>query len=206
MSAENYKHLRNVYILLTLQIIVTMLIVYIIRNNPKYYYLVQTYSALPIILSFILLLMIELMNLSETMKIFLFTIFSVCLGTLCIATSRFISNSTILASLKTTFALFLALTILGWICYKYNINLGRLQLILFISLIGLIFGMIFSARTPQNARIIFMFGIIIFSLYIGYDTFRILQSKQKDIVSDALGLYLSIINLFSSLLGYKSSN
>jgi modulator of FtsH protease len=203
---NDYKHLRNVYIILALQIIITMFIVNIIRNNPKYYYLVQSYSAIPIILSFILLFIIQLSNFSKKLKLFLLTLFSICLGMICIATSYFISNSTINSALKSTLAIFISLSLVGWLCSIYNINLNKLQFILLISLLGLIIGMIFSTRTPQNMRVIFTFGVVLFSIFIAYDTFRILQSKKKDVISDSLGLYLSILNLFQNLVGLKSTN
>jgi len=206
MTQPQYNRVRDAYIILALQFLVTCLVVKVIRDNPKYYYLIQAYSVVPIILSFMLLFTIQLGNFSPLMKLFFFTLFSVCLGMMCIATSRFISNSTIFSALKSTLALFVSLSIIGWMCYKFGINLSRLQFILLVALVGLLIGMIFSSSTPQNRRVIFTFGIVIFSVLIAVDTYNLLTEKKKDVISDALGIYLSIINLFQHLIGLKESS
>lgn len=205
MIQPQYKRVRDAYILLALQFLVTILVVKVIRDNPKYYDLIRTYSAIPIILSFILLFTIELGHFSQSMKLLFFTLFSICLGMLCIATSNFIPDGVIFSSLKATFALFVSLSIVGWICYKFGVNLSRLHFILLIALIGLLIGILFSSYTPRNRKVIFTFGIIIFSVLIAVDTYDLLTEKRKDIVSDALGLYLSVINLFQHILGLKMS-
>ena len=205
MIQPQYKRLRDAYIVLSLQFLITFLVVKMVRDNPKYYNLIRTYSAIPIILSFILLFTIELGNFSPLVKLMFFTLFSICLGTLCIATSKFISDSIIFSSLKATLAVFVSLSIVGWICYTQGINLSRLHFILLIALIGLLIGMFFASSTPQNRKVIFTFGIIIFSTLIAVDTYDLLTAKRRDVISDALGLYLSVINLFQHLIGLKMS-
>jgi len=204
MIQPQYKRLRDAYILLSLQLLVTFLVVKVIRDNPKYYNLIRQYAWIPIILSFVLLFTIQLGNFSPLVKIMFFTLFSICLGTMCIATSRIISDSIIISSLKATLGIFVSLSVIGWICYIYGINLSRLQFALLIGLIGLLIGMIFASSTPKNRRVIFTFGIVLFSILIAVDTYTTLKGKYKDAVTDALGLYLNILNLFQQLIGLKN--
>ena len=204
MIQSQYKRLRDAYILLSLQLLVTFLVVKVIRDNPKYYNLIRQYAWIPIILSFVLLFTIQLGNFSPLVKIMFFTLFSICLGTMCIATSRIISDSIIISSLKATLGIFVSLSVIGWICYIYGINLSRLQFALLIGLIGLLIGMIFASSTPKNRRVIFTFGIVLFSILIAVDTYTTLKGKYKDAVTDALGLYLNILNLFQQLIGLKN--
>ncbi len=204
MIQPQYKRLRDAYILLSLQLLVTFLVVKVIRDNPKYYNLIRQYAWIPIILSFVLLFTIQLGNFSPLVKIMFFTLFSICLGTMCIATSRIISDSIIISSLKATLGIFVSLSVIGWICYIYGINLSRLQFALLIGLIGLLISMIFASSTPKNRRVIFTFGIVLFSILIAVDTYTTLKGKYKDAVTDALGLYLNILNLFQQLIGLKN--
>jgi FtsH-binding integral membrane protein len=204
MIQSQYKRLRDAYILLSLQLLVTFLVVKVIRDNPKYYNLIRQYAWVPIILSFVLLFTIQLGNFSPLVKIMFFTLFSICLGTMCIATSRIISDSIIISSLKATLGIFVSLSVIGWICYIYGINLSRLQFALLIGLIGLLISMIFASSTPKNRRVIFTFGIVLFSILIAVDTYTTLKGKYKDAVTDALGLYLNILNLFQQLIGLKN--
>jgi FtsH-binding integral membrane protein len=203
---NSYKRLRDAYIILALQFLITFFVVKFIRDHPKYYTLIQQYSVIPILLSFGLLFLIQLGNFSPLVKLMFFTLFSVCLGTMCIAVSNVIPDSILFSALKSTLALFVSLSIVGWTCYHFGINLSKLQFILLLGLIGLIIGTLFSSYTPQNARILFTFGIVIFSALIAVDTYNIMRGKEKDVISDALGLYLSVINLFQQLVGLKVSN
>jgi FtsH-binding integral membrane protein len=198
-----FNRLKNAYIILALQLLITFFVVKIIRDHPKYYNKIQQLIWIPIILSFTILFIIQLSNFSILTKLFFFTLFSICLGMLCIATSKYISNEIIMSALKSTLGIFIGMSIVGFVCYKIGINLTKLQFILLFGLIGLIIGTIFSKNNKQY-KIVFTIGFILFSLLIAMDTYRIISNKYSDPVSDALSLYLDSINLFQQMIGLNS--
>jgi FtsH-binding integral membrane protein len=94
------------------------------------------------------------------------------------------------------------MSLVGYICFKMNIDLTKLRLVLLFALFGLIIGMLFSS--PNN-RGIFIFGFILFSIFIAVDTYDMIHTKKKSVIDDALSLYLDILNLFQQLLGMQST-
>ncbi len=207
MSKTNYIRLRDAYIILALQLLITFFVVKYLRDHPVFNAKVQSYIWIPIILSFILLFIMTLSHYSTLVKLFFFTIFSICLGTICMAAanSQYFSDESVMIALKATFAVFVTLSLVGWICYTQNIDLSKLQFILLISLIGLIIATLFAYKYPQHAKKLFVFGFVIFSLFIAVDTYAILKGRYTDSVNDALSLYLNFLNLFQQILGYNSS-
>lgn len=120
-----------------------------------------------------------------------------------IATSKYISDEVIISALKATLGMFVVMSIVGFICYKLGINLSKLQFILLFGLIGLIIGTFF-VKSVKQYKVLFIAGFVIFSLLISLDTYRIMNSKYSDPVSDALSLYLDSINLFQQMVGLNS--
>ena len=202
-NSNKYNRLKNAYIILAFQLLITFFIVKYVRNNPTYYKKIQQFIWIPIILSFAILFIIQLSDFSMITKLFFFTLFSVCLGMLCIATSKYISDELIISALKGTLGIFVMMSIVGFICYKLGINLSKLQFILLFGLIGLIIGTFF-VKSVKQYKVLFIAGFIIFSLLISLDTYRMLSSKYSDPVSDALSLYLDSINLFQQMIGLGS--
>ncbi len=210
ISSNGYKRLRDAYLILALQLIITIFVVKIIRDNPKYYYRIQNMIWLPIILSFVLLFILTLSNFSTLVKLIFFTFFSICLGMISIAASKYISDKIISSALKSTLAIFVVFSIIGWISYKLNINLSKLQFVLLFALVGLIIGFIFSpsVKNVENKKYfrgLFIVGFLVFCLLVAMDTYMILKSKYRDSVNDALALYLNFINLFNQLVGLRST-
>ncbi len=202
---NSYTRLRDAYIILALQLLITFFVVKYLRDNPVFNAKVQSYIWIPIILSFILLFTLTLSHYSTLVKLFFFTVFSICLGTICMATSNYFSNESVMIALKATFAVFVTLSLVGWICYTQKIDLSKLQFVLLVSLIGLIIATLFAYKYPQHIKKIFIFGFVIFSLLIAVDTYAILKGRYTDSVSDALSLYLNFLNLFQQILGYRST-
>jgi FtsH-binding integral membrane protein len=205
MSKTNYIRLRDAYIILALQLLITLFVVKYLRDNPVFNVKVQSYIWIPIILTFILLFILSLSHYSTTVKLFFFTVFSICLGTICMATSKYFSNESVMIALKATFAVFVTLSLVGWICYTHNIDLSKLQFILLVSLIGLIIATLFAYKYPQHIKKIFVFGFVIFAILIAVDTYSILKGRYTDSVNDALSLYLNFFNLFQQILGFNTS-
>lgn len=144
-----------------------------------------------------------------------FVLFSVLIGLMLSAVIHTIKDKHIVeASVIATLLNFIAFLILGFIIVYFGYNLDWLGIVLFISLVGLIISRFFLIFVPDNneykkmSSYLSIFAVIVFSLYILYDTNIILlryKNKDKtDCISGALDYYLDIVNLFTSYLDIKS--
>ena len=128
-------------------------------------------------------------------------------------------NNRLVRVLTTTMGIFIAMTALG---FYDNQNILGFYPYLFVGLLGLIIVSIiwfFTARTideyKQISYYMDVFGTILFTIYIAYHTQVIKENAKScetqlrrgvlpDYPRDSVGLFLDIINLFSSLA--RSSN
>lgn len=102
--------------------------------------------------------------------------------------------------------------ILGLVIVYFGYDLSWLGILLFIGLFVIITVQligIFSPRSDETHKMIAYASVVIFSLYILYDTNKILlkyQNKSKsDCIVGAIDYYLDIINLFEDYLSIGSS-
>lgn len=198
----NWNRISNTYLVLTIQLLITAATVMYLRKNSEVRSKIHKHILIPIVLTFLLLFAIHFAK-TQTMKFLLFTMFSMLIGTFCLASMSSVTDKLIISSLKTTGALFISMSVLGVLAYKSGIDLSKLEFILCVCLLGLIIGMIFAPSTQH--RTIFIIGTIVFCLFISVDTWNITHSrKYTDSTTDALSLYLSIVNLFQQILGLKS--
>ena len=73
---------------------------------------------------------------------------------------------------------------------------------LFVGAIGLLVGSVINVfvGSPAGMAVIATLAIVIFSLYMLYDLKRIIDGGETNYITATLGLYLSIYNVFQSLL------
>ena len=200
--ATNWNRISNTYLVLTVQLLVTVATVMYLRKNSEVRSKIRKYILIPIVLTFVLLFAIHFAK-TQTMKFALFTMFSILIGTFCLASIPLVTDKMIMSSLKATGALFISMSVLGVLAYKSGIDLGKLEFILCICLLGLIIATIFAPTGKR--RTVFIIGVILFCLFISVDTWNIARSrKYTDATTDALSLYLSVVNLFQQLLGLRS--
>lgn len=156
-----------------------------------------------------IIILIGMLPMPAFMKFILFTIFSYTFGLSLTRYKEIVDERVIEIAIKGTLSLFALMMGSGIALMIGGINLGpRFGAFLFWSLLLLIV-----------LRIIFIFGnalsmtqkglsgaaIILFSMFIVYDTQKILSRNYAgDFISASMDYYLDIINLFSSLLGYNN--
>ncbi len=73
---------------------------------------------------------------------------------------------------------------------------------LFVGALGIVIGAIINVfvGSPAGMAVIATLAIVIFSLYLLYDLKRIVDGGETNYISATLGLYLSLFNVFQSLL------
>ena len=146
-------------------------------------------------------------------KQILFGLFSIILGLIMSQVIHFINDPKIVESAAyATLINFALMFAMGLIIVYFGHDLTWLGGILFIGLLILItvqFVGFFTEQSNQYYKNISYISVAIFSLYILYDTNRILlkyQNKSKsDCINGAMEYYLDIINLFTNYLNIDSN-
>ena len=81
-------------------------------------------------------------------------------------------------------------------------DLGSMGKFLFVGMIALLIAMVANAflQIPALALTISTLVIVVFSLYLLYDLNRIIRGGETNYVMATTGVYISLLNIFSSLL------
>lgn len=127
-------------------------------------------------------------NLGIISKVVIFSVVSFIMG------MTYHSTKDLREALLEMIGIFIAMVIAGFITVHFGLNLQLMGNILFFSLLTLI---ILRLITPGNKNYTKL-GMLIFMLYIVYDTNQILQRNYGgDFVSASLDYFIDIINLLS---------
>jgi len=169
-------------------------------NNPNI-------SIIPLFLAQIaIIFIIILVPMPEFMRFALFCLFSYTFG---LALSRYkekYSADTINTAVQGAMSIFGLMLATGVALSAGGIHLGaKFGSFLFWALLFLIiFRLIFvlGANMNQAHKILSFIGLILFSMYVVYDTNIILQRNYNGgFIRASMDYYLDIINLFSNMLG-----
>lgn len=110
-----------------------------------------------------------------------------------------------------TMSIFGIMFALGLFMLLSGIKLGfKTGLILFYSLLFLILARLlnyFTAKSSDFAKGLTIFGLLLFSVYVIYDTNTILQKNYYgDFITASIDYYLDIINIFVKLVSLNNDN
>ena len=159
-----------------------------------------------------LIFMMSSNKISFTTKQFLFVLFSILNGLLLSSTIQIINDKGIVETAAlSTLINFLLMLVFGIIIVYFGYDLSWLGIYLFIALLIAITILIITIFAPQSKEMnkkISIGIVILFSLFILYDTNNILlkygNKNKSDCIHGALSYYLDILNLFSHYLRIDS--
>jgi len=165
--------------------------------NPK---LIAAY-----ITAFILILILALITMPPELKFILFSLFSCAFGLILGYRKSLYDPNTIKTAYIGTISIFVSMFAFGVALIASNIRLGYMfGLTLFFALLFLLIISIVQFFIIQSSflyKILVICSLMLFSVYIVYDTNSILQRDYGgDFISASLAYYLDIINIFSNLL------
>ena len=165
--------------------------------NPK---LIAAY-----ITAFILILILALITMPPELKFILFSLFSCAFGIILGYRKSLYDPNTIKTAYIGTISIFVSMFTFGVALIASNIRLGYMfGLTLFFALLFLLIISIVQFFIIQSSflyKILVICSLMLFSVYIVYDTNIILQRDYGgDFISASLAYYLDIINIFSNLL------
>lgn len=204
---EKKVFLLKVFSTLIFQLLITFIIFFNVKttlfNNPINFILL-------VLGIFIILGLLAFVPMHPILKLILLTLFSSLIGLLLASSKDSFSPTIIKTALIGALSIFVLMFLVGLLLIMFNIKLGNtFGLILLFSLILLIIITVvlqFMDKFSVAQKGIAIAGMIIFSIYIVYDTNIILQRDSEiDFITASINYYLDIINIFSDLLLYQSA-
>ena len=163
------------------------------------------------LIQILIIIILAVLPLSSIIKFLLFVIFSYTLGLELSIVKYYTSEDIIKFALLGTVSIFAIMFAIGTFLILTGINLGfKFGLVLFYLLLVLI--LLFLLELFTNAISLFhkflaLLTILLFSVYIIYDTNRILQRNYYgDFITASLDYYLDILNIFVKLVSLDSNN
>lgn len=169
-------------------------------NNPNIKMWTLFIAQILIILVFVFVPM------PRIMKIALFALFSYTFGLMLSVYKKVFNPVVIDTAVQGVMSIFGVMLATGVALTAGGINLGyKFGAMLFWALLLLIiFRLVFvlGAQMTGAHKLLSFIGIILFAIYVVYDTNTILQRNYNgDFISASMDYYLDILNLYSSLLG-----
>lgn len=201
--------LKCIFTTLLFQVSVTSIVVYAIK---KYNYLDSKLFksfAFPITILVINIFLIFAMlsnNMSFQNRFFIFVLFSVINGLLIGSIAKYISIEVINTALASTCLIFLLFLITGFGIVYFKIDLSWMGIFLLYALLGYLIYLIASFFIPSvnsYKKYATTFGLILFSIFILYDTNNILlkyNDTNIDCIRGSLNYYQDIVNIFIHML------
>jgi modulator of FtsH protease len=200
--------LAKVYGILALEIAVMAITAELLRRHQQTAEKIQQYSLLWFLVSFMLIFGIIWTKSNPPLALALFTAFAVTIGLTSIAASKYVSADSIKVAFIATALLFVALSVLGGMLLAAGIDLSFLGFLLLAMLIALCIVFIVMTFVPVSKkihRIVLGFAIVLFSIFIAFDTNIMLQKGFTDPIDAALNLFLDIVNLFTDIVAFDNT-
>jgi len=154
---------------------------------------------------FVIILILAFITMPPWLKFILFSLFSTAFGVILGYRKSGVDPAIVKSALVGTASIFVTMFTFGVALIASGIKLGfKFGLGLLIALFFLVIVSIvqfFIAESSLLKKILVIGSLMVFSLYIMYDTNNILQRNYSgDFITASLDYYLDIINIFSGLL------
>ena len=154
---------------------------------------------------FVIILILAFITMPPWLKFILFSLFSTAFGVILGYRKSGIDPGIVKSALVGTASIFVTMFTFGLALIASGIKLGfkfgfgLLVALFFLVIVSIV--QIFIAQSSLLKKILVIGSLMVFSLYIMYDTNNILQRNYSgDFITASLDYYLDIINIFSGLL------
>jgi len=156
-------------------------------------------------LQLIIVFVLALVPMPAWLKFMIFSVFSASFGISLSYVKNLVSPALIQTALAGTMGIFTAMFLLGVLLIVFGIQLGLgFGMFLFFSLLLLIIMQViamFAGSESYPTKAFAALGLILFSLFIIYDTNKILQREYYgDFITASMDYYLDILNVFLDLV------
>jgi FtsH-binding integral membrane protein len=162
------------------------------------------------VIQIVIIFILALVPMPSWMKFILFSAFSYSFGLLLANLKSKYDPAMIKSAILGTISIFGVMLACGAILITTGIKLGLqfglglLFALLLLIIVRIVF--IFIPASSGMKRYITIFSLVLFSVYIIYDTNRILQRNYYgDFITASLDYYLDILNVFVNMLSYNNN-
>ena len=162
------------------------------------------------IVEILIIIVLAIVPMPSWLKFILFSVFSVCTGIMLSFMKKAVDPKLIQMAILGTISIFGVMFLFGAMLIMFGINLGfQFAAFLFYALLLLIIVqlvVIFSGTSSIFVKGLSVAGLILFSLYVVYDTNNILQREYYgDFITASLDYYLDILNIFIDLVSFNNN-
>jgi len=163
------------------------------------------------IVQIVLVLVLGFAPMPSWLKFIIFCAFSAIWGYMFSSLRQVVGEENVKMAMMGTLSIFAVMFALGVSLILSGIRLGyKFGLMLFYALLILVLFKIMQIFIPTSSltkKIVVIITLLLFSVYIVYDTNSILQRNYNgDFITASLDYYLDILNIFANLLSFGRNN
>ena len=199
--------LKCVFSSLIFQLFITAFIVFYLQENSTILNILKSnylYSIALFLIGLFIIFILSSDKLSFNTKFMFFMFFGIIQGILLGSFKQYFPEDIVKSALISTITIFVTFLCVGFSVVYFNYDLtwmGIYLLMALLALLGYRISLIFIPLEYNFKKIMFVISILLFSIFIIYDTnVLLLKGKNKDCISFAMDYYLDILNIFSSFL------
>jgi FtsH-binding integral membrane protein len=203
--------LMKVYGILLFQLIITFAIVYSFRQHPLLSRVTNQSIWLYAFITIGILLIMIFIQMPTWLKFIFFCLLTAFIGAMLHSLSAVMPVEVINQALIGAITVFITMTVIALILSYQGIDISWMGMYLLAALVGLIIASIIALFVNSEAhsgfhKALLIIGLILFSIFVIYDTNVILNKNyQGDSLQAALDFYLSFINIFTHILALDVS-
>lgn len=196
----------SIFLTLIFQVSLTFGIMLYSKNIPFLKNNSRKYIFLLVLLQLGLIIILAFVPMHPVSKFALFTLFAFISGMVLSTIASLMSEDIIKTALVGTITIFVTMVIFGIILSMFGVNLNWMSGLLLIALMVLIISriiMMFMTTSTNVRKYIAGIALMLFAMFIVYDTNNILQRDYNgDFVTAALDYFLDILNTFINIIQF----
>ena len=210
---EKAPFMGSVIVLVLFQLLITFFIMEKLAKNEKIQATLSQNKAYLItlfVLPLIIILVLAFVPMHMYIKLILFTVFSILFGILLSVVRHLVTPELIKVTIIAALGIFISMFIVGIVLAGLGYDLFWMGMILFILLLILVIAgivMLFIGPDKKTLRIRAFFVMLLFAVYIIYDTNQIImRDYDNDYITAGLDYYLDFANVFVALIELISNS
>lgn len=199
--------LKCVFSSLIVQLCITAFIIFYLQENSTILNILKSnylYSIALFLIGLFIIFILSSDKLSFNTKFMFFMFFGIIQGILLGSFKQYFPEDVVKSALISTITIFIMFLCIGFTIVYFNYDITWMGIYLLLALLALLvyrISLIFIPVEYNLKKIMFVISILLFSIFIIYDTnVLLLKGKNKDCISFAMDYYLDILNIFSSFL------
>jgi FtsH-binding integral membrane protein len=196
---------KEFFLLIFINLILQIYITYYVFKKYDSSNESRTTIMIAYLFNFLLILILALIPMPAWLKFFIFSLFSAILGFILSSLKPRLGENAVKSAIAGTFSIFVTMFLFGVVLIltgiklSYQFGLGLLFALLLLIILSIV--QYFMVSSSFLRKLIIVFTLLLFSVFIVYDTNSILQRDYSgDFITASLDYYLDILNIFTALL------